>query len=174
MRSKKIFWRESDAEQVRSPPFPIGIRSYPFCSSTASTQVRLSLLAFPFSLSDQTNLPYRPLLLPPSRTLFLLFSLSAQTHSANAQIQHATSGPFLALALHGPSAITHWRTLIGPTHVYKAQWLHPETLRARYGMSDTRNGFHGAPAFLLCGGMGLMRRRFGFRGECEEGVGAVV
>lgn len=59
------------------------------------------------------------------------------------QVQHATSGSFVALALYGPDAVKRWRTLIGPTHVYKAQWTHPETLRARYGLSDTRNGFHG-------------------------------
>ncbi|GAA5881938.1 hypothetical protein JCM1840_005421 [Sporobolomyces johnsonii] len=59
-------------------------------------------------------------------------------------VQHATSGPFVALALCGPDAISRWRTLIGPTHVYKAQWERPETLRAKYGLSDTRNGFHGS------------------------------
>ncbi|GAA5892884.1 hypothetical protein JCM8208_004116 [Rhodotorula glutinis] len=59
-------------------------------------------------------------------------------------VQHATSGPFVALALCAPDAIKRWRTLIGPTHVYKAQWERPETLRARYGLSDTRNGFHGS------------------------------
>ncbi|GAA6007135.1 hypothetical protein JCM11491_003018, partial [Sporobolomyces phaffii] len=57
-------------------------------------------------------------------------------------VQHATSGPFVALALCGPDAIKRWRTLIGPTHVYKGQWEAPETLRAKYGLSDTRNGFH--------------------------------
>ncbi|TNY17795.1 nucleoside diphosphate kinase [Rhodotorula diobovata] len=59
-------------------------------------------------------------------------------------VQHATSGPFVALALCAPDAIQRWRALIGPTHVYKAQWERGETLRARYGLSDTRNGFHGA------------------------------
>lgn len=67
------------------------------------------------------------------------------------QVQHAISGPFVALALYGPDAIAHWRRLIGPTHVFKTQWTHPESLRARYGLSDTRNGFHGElqrrPAF---------------------------
>ncbi|KAM0747341.1 nucleoside diphosphate kinase [Meredithblackwellia eburnea MCA 4105] len=57
---------------------------------------------------------------------------------------HASSGPFLALALSAPTAIPLWRSLIGPTHVYKGQWKNPETLRARYGQSDTRNGFHGS------------------------------
>ncbi|GAA6000403.1 hypothetical protein JCM10207_007998 [Rhodosporidiobolus poonsookiae] len=59
-------------------------------------------------------------------------------------VQHATSGPFVALALAAPDAIQRWRALIGPTHVYKGQWERPETLRAQYGLSDTRNGFHGS------------------------------
>ncbi|SGZ02171.1 BQ5605_C033g11192 [Microbotryum silenes-dioicae] len=67
-------------------------------------------------------------------------------------VQHATSSPLLTLALYGPSSIQTWRQLIGPTHVYKAQWtsiqdLQSENglgLRAKYGISDTRNGFHGS------------------------------
>jgi len=59
-------------------------------------------------------------------------------------VEHAMSGPSLALALHGPDAIARWRTLIGPTHAYRAAWTQPETLRGQYGVSDTRNGFHGS------------------------------
>ncbi|GAA5898155.1 uncharacterized protein JCM6883_000940 [Sporobolomyces salmoneus] len=59
-------------------------------------------------------------------------------------VQHASSGPFVALALCGPDAIKRWRTLIGPTKVFQGQWEQPESLRARYGLSDTRNGFHGS------------------------------
>ncbi|GAA5924238.1 hypothetical protein JCM10213_004529 [Rhodosporidiobolus nylandii] len=59
-------------------------------------------------------------------------------------VQHAASGPFVALALCAPDAIQRWRTLIGPTKVFVGQWEAPETLRARYGRSDTRNGFHGS------------------------------
>ncbi|KAK9894752.1 nucleoside diphosphate kinase [Cystobasidium minutum MCA 4210] len=56
----------------------------------------------------------------------------------------AMSEPFMALALGKNDAIAEWRKLIGPTHVYKAQWERPETLRARFGISDTRNAFHGS------------------------------
>ncbi|GAA6038960.1 hypothetical protein JCM8097_000595 [Rhodosporidiobolus ruineniae] len=59
-------------------------------------------------------------------------------------VQHATSGPFVALALAAPDAIARWRQLIGPTKVFRGQWEAPESLRARYGLSDTRNGFHGS------------------------------
>lgn len=57
---------------------------------------------------------------------------------------HASTSPMLALALYGPNAIQAWRDMIGPTHVYRSQWTHPQTLRAKYGLSDTRNGFHGS------------------------------
>ncbi|GAA5979499.1 hypothetical protein JCM11641_005414 [Rhodosporidiobolus odoratus] len=59
-------------------------------------------------------------------------------------VQHATSGPFVALALCAPDAIQRWRALIGPTKVFMGQWEKPDSLRARYGLSDTRNGFHGS------------------------------
>ncbi|SCV73570.1 BQ2448_7496 [Microbotryum intermedium] len=64
------------------------------------------------------------------------------------KVQHATSSPCLTLALYGPLAIQTWRYLIGPTHVYKAQWLQGHSLRARFGTSDTRNGFHGSDSEL--------------------------
>lgn len=41
----------------------------------------------------------------------------------------------MALALGKENAIADWRALIGPTHVYKAAWEKPESLRARYGIS---------------------------------------
>ncbi|POY72707.1 putative Nucleoside-diphosphate kinase [Rhodotorula taiwanensis] len=59
-------------------------------------------------------------------------------------VQHAVSGPLVALALCAPDVIQKWRNLIGPTRVFEGQWERPESLRARYGLSDTRNGFHGA------------------------------
>jgi len=57
---------------------------------------------------------------------------------------HASSGPFIALGLSKVDAVKDWRSLIGPTHFYKDQWNHPNCLRARFGTSDTRNGFHGS------------------------------
>ncbi|GAA5950723.1 hypothetical protein JCM8115_004956 [Rhodotorula mucilaginosa] len=59
-------------------------------------------------------------------------------------VQHAVSGPLVALALCSPDGIQRWRNLIGPTRVFEGQWERPESLRARYGLSDTRNGFHGS------------------------------
>lgn len=57
-----------------------------------------------------------------------------------------TSGRAVALALAGPDAIRAWRALIGPTKAYRGKWEAPDTLRARFGLGDTRNGFHGSGA----------------------------
>jgi len=54
------------------------------------------------------------------------------------------SGPVVALALEGEDVISRWRTLIGPTKVSKTIYENPGTLRHDYGLSDTRNGFHGS------------------------------
>lgn len=56
------------------------------------------------------------------------------------------SGPSLALALYGPNAIKRWRAMLGPTKAYMGKWEEPASLRARYGLGDTRNGFHGSDA----------------------------
>ncbi|KAF9438779.1 Nucleoside diphosphate kinase 6 [Entomortierella beljakovae] len=59
---------------------------------------------------------------------------------------YMTSGPFHALILQKPNAIQDWRTLIGPTHPPRARIIAPESLRSLYGMTDTRNSFHGSDA----------------------------
>jgi len=33
---------------------------------------------------------------------------------------------------------------MGPTHVYKAQYDAPHSVRARFGLTDTRNATHGS------------------------------
>lgn len=83
-----------------------------------------------------------------------LFWTSADAHNFYAEhrgkfyydrlILGMTSGPSLALALYGPQAITRWRAMLGPTKAYKAKYENPSCLRARYGLGDTRNGFHGS------------------------------
>ncbi|KAG0253993.1 Nucleoside diphosphate kinase 6 [Actinomortierella ambigua] len=59
---------------------------------------------------------------------------------------YMTSGHFHALILEKPGAITDWRALIGPTHPPRARLNAPDTLRSLYGMTDTRNSFHGSDA----------------------------
>lgn len=55
-----------------------------------------------------------------------------------------SSGPVMALVLQKPSAIQSWRMLIGPTNSLKARELKPASLRARWGIDGTKNGFHGS------------------------------
>ncbi|RKP13466.1 nucleoside diphosphate kinase [Piptocephalis cylindrospora] len=59
-------------------------------------------------------------------------------------VGYMTSRAFEALALEGPNAIQQWRSLIGPTQPVRARISMPMTLRAMYGLTDTRNSFHGS------------------------------
>ncbi|KNE63095.1 hypothetical protein AMAG_08263 [Allomyces macrogynus ATCC 38327] len=65
-------------------------------------------------------------------------------------VGYMTSGPFSAMLLRRPDpnkdAITAWRALIGPTHPVRAQVNQPQSLRAEFGLTDTRNSFHGSDA----------------------------
>ncbi|KAG9285680.1 hypothetical protein G9A89_002247 [Geosiphon pyriformis] len=57
---------------------------------------------------------------------------------------YMTSGSFIALVLAHQNAIKEWRALIGPTHPVRAKIHAPNTLRSIYGLTDTRNSFHGS------------------------------
>ncbi|XP_073828600.1 nucleoside diphosphate kinase 6 [Musca autumnalis] len=54
------------------------------------------------------------------------------------------SGPSIALILQSSDSISKWRSLMGPTKVYKAIYSNPDCIRAIYGLSDTRNACHGS------------------------------
>ncbi|EST04578.1 Nucleoside diphosphate kinase [Kalmanozyma brasiliensis GHG001] len=83
-----------------------------------------------------------------------LFWTSADAHAFYAEhrgrfyydrlILGMISGPSLALALCGPGAVKEWRRMLGPTKAYKGKYTDESCLRARYGLGDTRNGFHGS------------------------------
>jgi len=57
---------------------------------------------------------------------------------------YVRSGPVIALALEGEDVIAKWRQLIGPTKVARTKFENPDTLRHDFGITDTRNGFHGS------------------------------
>ncbi|KAJ2614882.1 hypothetical protein GGH99_003861 [Coemansia sp. RSA 1285] len=59
-------------------------------------------------------------------------------------VGYMTSGPFEALALRGPDAVAWWRREMGSTRPAQMRISNPECLRARYGLTDTRNSFHGS------------------------------
>uniref|UniRef100_A0A4W5QKR3 NME/NM23 nucleoside diphosphate kinase 6 n=1 Tax=Hucho hucho TaxID=62062 RepID=A0A4W5QKR3_9TELE len=54
------------------------------------------------------------------------------------------NGPMRAYVLAREDAITHWRELMGPTKVFRARYTSPLTIRAQYGLTDTRNTTHGS------------------------------
>ncbi|KAH8385789.1 hypothetical protein KR093_000353 [Drosophila rubida] len=54
------------------------------------------------------------------------------------------SGPCYAFILQSESCIVKWRQLMGPTKVFKAIHSEPSSIRALYGLSDTRNACHGS------------------------------
>jgi nucleoside-diphosphate kinase len=66
-----------------------------------------------------------------------------ETPDFSEAVAHMYSGPILALVLSGPSAIDHWKRLIGPpTHSQRME--EPKCLRAKFGVpgSDIKNGLH--------------------------------
>ncbi|XP_012263301.2 nucleoside diphosphate kinase 6-like [Athalia rosae] len=54
------------------------------------------------------------------------------------------SGPSDIHILAAKDAILKWRRLMGPTKVYHAQFDAPDSIRGKYGLSDTRNATHGS------------------------------
>eukprot|EP00160_Parvularia_atlantis_P015550 Unigene4484_Nuclearia_a/m.13711 Unigene4484_Nuclearia_a/g.13711 ORF Unigene4484_Nuclearia_a/g.13711 Unigene4484_Nuclearia_a/m.13711 type:complete len:213 (+) Unigene4484_Nuclearia_a:280-918(+) len=50
----------------------------------------------------------------------------------------------IAMVLQGPRAIAVWRDMLGPTHPARARVSAPDSIRAHYGLSNTRNAVHGS------------------------------
>lgn len=59
------------------------------------------------------------------------------------------SGPMRAYVLAREDAIRHWRELMGPTKVFRARHTSPTSIRAQFGLTDTRNTTHGSGKFSL-------------------------
>ncbi|XP_039258645.2 uncharacterized protein LOC120335235 isoform X1 [Styela clava] len=59
-------------------------------------------------------------------------------------LDYITCGPVIALVLAGQDSIKVWRSLMGPTKVFKANISEPYSLRGEYGLTDTRNSTHGS------------------------------
>ncbi|XP_067173757.1 nucleoside diphosphate kinase 6 isoform X1 [Apteryx mantelli] len=54
------------------------------------------------------------------------------------------SGPMWAYILAHENAILLWRSLMGPTKVFRARNSMPDSIRGAYGLTDTRNTTHGS------------------------------
>ncbi|XP_061668553.1 nucleoside diphosphate kinase 6 [Syngnathoides biaculeatus] len=59
-------------------------------------------------------------------------------------VEFMSSGPLRAYILGREDAVGHWRELMGPTKVFRARYTSPASLRARFGLTDTRNTAHGS------------------------------
>lgn len=62
----------------------------------------------------------------------------------NRLLSFICSGPSDIHILAAYDVITKWRYLMGPTKVYQAQYIAPDTIRGMFGLSDTRNATHGS------------------------------
>lgn len=59
-------------------------------------------------------------------------------------VDYISSGPVLAMELLAPSAIKHWRAILGPTDPVIARSQAPDTIRALFGTDTTYNAAHGS------------------------------
>ncbi|XP_043915355.1 nucleoside diphosphate kinase 6 isoform X2 [Protopterus annectens] len=59
-------------------------------------------------------------------------------------VEFMCSGPMRAYILAKENAVTHWRSLMGPTKVFRARFTAPESIRGSFGLTDTRNTTHGS------------------------------
>lgn len=62
----------------------------------------------------------------------------------NRLVTYMSSGTCHAHVLAKPDAIADWRSLMGPTKVIKTRFENPETIRGKFGLTDTRNTSHGS------------------------------
>ncbi|XP_048190502.1 nucleoside diphosphate kinase 6 isoform X1 [Perognathus longimembris pacificus] len=59
-------------------------------------------------------------------------------------VEFMASGPIRAYILAHKDAIQLWRTLMGPTRVFRAHHIAPDSIRGSFGLTDTRNTTHGS------------------------------
>ncbi|XP_068610022.1 nucleoside diphosphate kinase 6 [Brachionichthys hirsutus] len=59
-------------------------------------------------------------------------------------VEFMSSGPMRAYILAREDAVRHWRELMGPTKVFRARFTSPASIRAQFGLTDTRNTTHGS------------------------------
>ena len=62
----------------------------------------------------------------------------------NRLVTFMSSGPCQPLILAGHDSIVRWRELMGPTKVFRTRYSHPDSVRGRFGLTDTRNVSHGS------------------------------
>ncbi|XP_036049048.1 nucleoside diphosphate kinase 6 isoform X3 [Onychomys torridus] len=63
-------------------------------------------------------------------------------------VEFMASGPIRAYILAHKDAIQLWRTLMGPTRVFRARHMAPDSIRGSLGLTDTRNTTHGSDSVV--------------------------
>ncbi|KAL0599831.1 Nucleoside diphosphate kinase 6 [Plecturocebus cupreus] len=63
-------------------------------------------------------------------------------------VEFMASGPIRAYILAHKDAIQLWRTLMGPTRVFRARYVAPDSIRGSFGLTDTRNTTHGSDSVV--------------------------
>nr|XP_014682127.2 nucleoside diphosphate kinase 6 isoform X1 [Equus asinus]XP_044611379.1 nucleoside diphosphate kinase 6 isoform X1 [Equus asinus]XP_044611381.1 nucleoside diphosphate kinase 6 isoform X1 [Equus asinus] len=63
-------------------------------------------------------------------------------------VEFMASGPIRAYILARKDAIQFWRTLMGPTRVFRARHVAPDSIRGSFGLTDTRNTTHGSDSVV--------------------------
>ncbi|XP_016282613.2 nucleoside diphosphate kinase 6 [Monodelphis domestica] len=63
-------------------------------------------------------------------------------------VEFMASGPIRAYILAHKDAIQLWRSLMGPTKVFRARYVAPDSIRGSFGLTDTRNTTHGSDSVL--------------------------
>ncbi|XP_038057366.1 nucleoside diphosphate kinase 6-like [Patiria miniata] len=62
----------------------------------------------------------------------------------NRLVGFMSSGPISVHILAREDAIAKWREAMGPTKTFRAKHEVPDSIRARFGLTDTRNATHGS------------------------------
>uniref|UniRef100_A0A8D0LWN0 Nucleoside diphosphate kinase n=1 Tax=Sus scrofa TaxID=9823 RepID=A0A8D0LWN0_PIG len=63
-------------------------------------------------------------------------------------VEFMASGPIRAYILAHKDAIQLWRTVMGPTRVFRARHIAPDSIRGSFGLTDTRNTTHGSDSVV--------------------------
>ncbi|XP_074083421.1 nucleoside diphosphate kinase 6 [Macrotis lagotis] len=63
-------------------------------------------------------------------------------------VEFMASGPIRAYILAHQDAVRLWRTLMGPTQVFRARHAAPASIRGSFGLTDTRNTTHGSDSVV--------------------------
>ncbi|XP_053525456.1 nucleoside diphosphate kinase 6 isoform X2 [Artibeus jamaicensis] len=83
-------------------------------------------------------------------------------------VEFMASGPIRAYILAHKDAIQLWRTLMGPTRVFRARHVAPDSIRGSFGLTDTRNTTHGSVLQTLSSGSWHCRTLWSWRDGPEQ------